>query len=98
MLIDHHVPEGAMDDLRARRFGFSVSVEPGEKDGRVQLPHENHEQRSRRHQFVLPPPFWLLPDDQHGGSGHNRSRSRRNARIHRLMRLEKQPGDEDDEQ
>ena len=31
MLIDHHVPEGAMDDLRAGRFGFSVSVEPGEE-------------------------------------------------------------------
>ena len=98
MIIDHHVPEGAMDDLRAGRFGFSVSVEPGEEDGRVQLPHEDHEQRKPRGNYAFLPPYWLLPDDQHGGSGHNRSRSRRNAHIHRLMRLEKQPGDEDDEQ
>ena len=31
MLTDYHVPEGAMDDLRAGRFGLSVSVEPGEE-------------------------------------------------------------------
>ena len=31
MLTDYHAPEGAMDDLRAGRFGFSVSVEPGEE-------------------------------------------------------------------
>ncbi len=48
MITDYHVPEGAMDDLRAGRFGFSVSVEQGEKDGRVQLPHEDHERREPR--------------------------------------------------
>ena len=31
MLTDYHVPEGAMDALRAGRFGLSVSVEPGEE-------------------------------------------------------------------